>query len=999
VKFRSPLPIVLCALLLPLFSTSAFCVSITSSTHPTLTTQDFDAGAVPFSAFQKEGAVPPGTRFSLDNGALTLTNAYAGSFGVDTKTAPFDADKFSRVVFDYAVKPDVKVNIFFRLHDGGLYHGAIFTGPDTVRAGSVLLGTIPGVVADGKWHRAEIPLRAWLRKLYPTKTPLMVDEIVIGNWDNSNYLMALGVSGNGAGASWKMDNFAVTGVGPTQATFQIKADDGSTLAKPQEYSYALDDGPATPLAAAEITLTPAAGFHRLRILGKDKKPVGSYGFFVAPDAPRVGTPEIKDNVLRVPIETSAGLDVSALKLAVGDRGFQLDSPYLTWEGAAGVLELQAADAGLQWRDGAPIPLALEGVRDVLGRTAPALKTTLPMEYSRHKSPPPLPTLTAAQAMGSGNFEDSLEEWAPKTDWAGAAVVERDDENAASGRYSVRVTAPVNAGMFGAYIRQTPFDAAKFPVIEFDYRVPPEMRADFIFDWSGQTLSVGFTDRAAQWKRIGAVPNIIADGKWHHGQLRLYDMMRAAKPDATDFKINWLALADSGWLGNPKGTCYWIDNFQFAPVAQGAPFRSRVVAADVTGIKGVAWTLDATDKTTVTTTALATDTVEANADGAKWLHLRAENGAGLWSATNHIPLLLDVKPPQIGQATPATGVKGAATTLEIPVSDDTGVDLSALNLTVQGRSYSLRDAELSYQSNRLIFSLDRAVRDGRLVPLANGATVTWKLDTVHDVAGQTVAGISGDWVHDYALDKTGPDISLSSSTHKKLPIPPGEDASGFDLNLWQGENLKLEAFPRTTESPRSVLRLTPTADNTPFVLRLRRSWDITKYPLLGFSYRFPAGQKLFLRLRAGRKILAIKFLGEAQGESIGEIAGGVADGQWHWAQINLGALKDKIGNSVALLEFVDASGKAQNKAPLEISNFTVQEAPTGNVKIVWKASDLSGIGQYRFTWDQSPLTAPTETTTDTTREVSAKSGVWWAHVQALDRAGNWGEVTHTPVMVP
>jgi hypothetical protein len=999
VKFRLPPSLVLGVLLLPLVSRPAFCASITSSTHPALATYDFEAGPVPFAPFQKEGGVAPGTRFDLANGALTLTNAYAGSFGVDTKIAPFDADKYSHVSFDYALNPDVKVNIFFRLHDNGLYHGAIFSGPDTVRAGSVLLGEIPGVVADGKWHHADIPLRDWLRKLYPTKTPLTVDEIVIGNWDNSNYLMALGVAGNGAGATWKMDNFAITGAGPGEAKFQIKADDGSALAAPQEYSYALDDGPATPLTSAELTLSPGTGLHRLRLLDKNKKPAGSYEFFVAKDAPRVGKPELVNNDLRVPIESDAGLDAMKLKLDVGGHGFQLDSPYLTWDGAAGNLDLQAAAAGLQWPDGAQIPLALEGVQDVLGRAAPPLKTSLKMEYSRHKAPPPLPTLAVAQAVGTGTFEDSLDEWAPKTDWPGAAVVERDSETAASGKASVRLTAPVNAGNFGAYIRQTAFDAAKFPVIEFDYCIPPELRADFIFDWGGQTMSVGFTDRTPQWTRIGAVPEIVADGQWHHAQLRLYEMMRAAKPDASDFKVNWLALADAGWLGNPKGLCYWIDNFQFVPVAPGAPFRSKVLAADVTGVKGVSWTLDGTPKTEAPTAAKATDAIEATADGAQWLHVRAQNGAGEWSATSHVPLLLDVKPPQIGAALPASGAKAAAATLEIPVSDDTGVDLSSLDLTVQGRAYSLRDAELSYQQDRLIFSLDRAVRDGRLTPLANGATVAWKLDTVRDVAGQTVPGVSGAWTHDFALDKSGPQVRLTSPTHAALHFGAGDDASNLDPDLWDGQNLKLETAARDANDPRPTLRATPTADNTTFVLRLRRGWDIAKYPLLGFSYKMPAGQNLFLRLRGGRRIYALKFLGDAQGETIGEIAGGVADGQWHWAQIDLGALKDKIGNTVNMLEFVDASGKARTNAPLELGDFIVQQATKGNVKLVWRASDLSGVQNYRFAWDQTPTTAPTETTTDTTREITSKSGVWWAHLQAQDKAGNWSTVVHAPVIVP
>jgi hypothetical protein len=234
----------------------------------------------------------------------------------------------------------------------------------------------------------------------------------------------------------------------------------------------------------------------------------------------------------------------------------------------------------------------------------------------------------------------------------------------------------------------------------------------------------------------------------------------------------------------------------------------------------------------------------------------------------------------------------------------------------------------------------------------------------------------------------------------LLFTPGDNVSNLSPDSWQSENLRLEAGRRADGDPsRPTLHVTPTADNTAFVLRLRRSWDLAKYPMLGFAYKIPAGQNLFLRLRSGNKITAVKFLGDAQGAVVGEIAGAAADDQWHWAQINLGALKDKIGNAVNMLEFVDASGKALMKAPFEIGDFTVQQAPAGSIKLAWRGHDLSGVQNYRFAWDQSPTTAPTEVTSDTAREIAPKSGTWWAHVQAQDKAGNWGEVAHLPIIVP
>ena len=58
--------------------------------------------------------------------------------------------------------------------------------------------------SDGKdgWKRAHILLRAWLRAQLPDAKSVVVDEILVGNWDNSGYLMA-GIGGNGPGANWQ----------------------------------------------------------------------------------------------------------------------------------------------------------------------------------------------------------------------------------------------------------------------------------------------------------------------------------------------------------------------------------------------------------------------------------------------------------------------------------------------------------------------------------------------------------------------------------------------------------------------------------------------------------------------------------------------------------------------------------------------------------------------------------------------------------------------------
>lgn len=135
-------------------SFSAHAVSISSSTHPTLVTRDFSKD-VGFAAYQRTGGVESGARFEIDNGALKITNEYAGSFGVDTKVPAFDAEKYGHLFFDYRIPPapnqsqTVKVNIFARVK--GLPRRALYRAGRSA-SGQRLFGRIERCC--GRWKMA-----------------------------------------------------------------------------------------------------------------------------------------------------------------------------------------------------------------------------------------------------------------------------------------------------------------------------------------------------------------------------------------------------------------------------------------------------------------------------------------------------------------------------------------------------------------------------------------------------------------------------------------------------------------------------------------------------------------------------------------------------------------------------------------------------------------------------------------------------------------------------
>lgn len=182
--------------------------------------------AVPYSA---PGGVAAQVDVKIERGALQFLNRAGGSFGVCFNVTPFDANEFSSLVFDYARSDDAKVNWFFKVN--GSYYGVVFSGPSRVRPGSFLLGTLPNV---GQKGRATIPLRDWLRRFQPRAEKLMVEEILVGNWDNEGYLLA-GIGGNGPGANWSLRSFSlITAPAKTPLQMGKPSFDGNDIVWPLE---------------------------------------------------------------------------------------------------------------------------------------------------------------------------------------------------------------------------------------------------------------------------------------------------------------------------------------------------------------------------------------------------------------------------------------------------------------------------------------------------------------------------------------------------------------------------------------------------------------------------------------------------------------------------------------------------------------------------------------------------------------------------------------------
>ncbi|HEX8551432.1 MAG TPA: hypothetical protein VF681_07725 [Abditibacteriaceae bacterium] len=623
------------------FALSARAATISSPTHPDAIVQTFEEKAA-FVPYAVPGGVPSGAQLSVvksnGNGALQLRNTYAGSFSVDFKVTPFDAQKFGDIYFDYKLTSDVKVNIFFRMN--GVYHCAVFSGPPRVRPGGVLLGKIADVKAEGLtagWRRAHIPLRDWLRVLYPTATSFPIDEVISGNWDNTGYLVA-GFGGNGAGATWQMDNFAIVAAGGGEAKLEVAG-------APAGATWTLDDGQSTPKAgkatplAGAISVPARDGFSWVSVRDKAGALVGAWPLLQAASAPAIGEAKLENNLLSVEIRAPRGLDTSALALSVGDRQFDRASPDLRWRGDENRLVLDAARAGFSWKTGETVSVKLTGVKDLAGRTTPDKTLNVAVDFARGTQTTNLPRLIidGATDLTDGSFERDNGGWT--TSEAGGALVERDETVAKTGGQSLRMSASGNATPYRAWVRRQSFDAAKYPIVAFWYRAPANMRADFLLGVKGTTYGVKFTDRDNPSRSVGAIADVKADNNWHFASFNLAEMLKKARPTGSDLNVDWMAIGDTGWLGNARGTQYFIDDFRFVP-AVATPLKARLQLDDVTGIKAVAWVVNESPESEVSTAPTAAgNNIEATGTGLKFVHARVQNGAGHWSQTVHIPVYL------------------------------------------------------------------------------------------------------------------------------------------------------------------------------------------------------------------------------------------------------------------------------------------------------------------------------------------------------------------------
>lgn len=1028
---RDPVPLQHLALR-PVEEVTPRLATITSGSHPAVF-NDFetDLGGVA-NRDGDQGAMvtiaAPGANGSAH--CAKLINTYAGgTFAATLHAGRFDVRQLPRLSFDYRLDPDARVNLYLTVNNRPCE--IAFSGPRQPAESRTMVGAIPDVEADGQWHHAEFDLLGALEPLLGDGfSGGQVSDLFIGNLNSTDYLDA-GFGGNHAGTRVFIDNLALYRPGNAD-TVQVaaKAAGGADISG---WALALDQDPGgspPPTITSEDGSAefPVTGDGRWFVHARPQLADGSWGatqtlavhvdrqpptvLGAVPDGGRV--PDGEPLVIRVSDGGGVGIDPTSIRVAVGESTVEVDGRSVRFDPVREEIVIDMAALGEAIPPSGTVEVKLLAMAD---RNGAALSEPKVWVYrSDPEGDSAAPRLVSVDVgdlpVLLDDFETDMGEW---SNWGaeGGAVLSLDSTTAASGNKSLRLYNPDTGGSFGAYIRKTAFDAGRYRIVRFAYKIPERLRADIMVHCNGERKAIHFTDNDSSYRRIGEVPNVIADNQWHVAEFNLYEMLRRDDPRAPGYKVLQMWIADTGWTSNAPGQVYHIDDFALVPIVSAAqPLKLAWQIEDVSGLAGVNWAVSEDPTTELPTTVRTAGRYAEYADPGDvdgWLHVRAVDSAGNWSATAHRRLLVDSSPPTAEQQSPAAGVRTAVSEVSVKLADAgiAGIDPSSVVLNVGGTDYTVSNSGLTYLSDRglLLWNCERT-SPGPTV-FKDGQEVQVELKQAADYAGNAVTSLpSWTWVMDYSKDTTGPVIAeVDCSTHRTVLAQTFETGLEGWSNRGGAEGAAVERDTTTAASGQASVKITQQRNGGHMqALVTSKAFPADTYPVISFDYRFDKGLKLDLLLYMNGQWWPVSMTDDNAG-ALGRIPGMRADGNWHHASVNIVPLlrrQQRRGPLVVNAVIVGDRNSRDNPkgASAHFDNFVIGAVGTVKPVFRWTATDTTGIAGYSYVLDQEPSTEPPTTSMGTTAAKAFEgiaTGLWFLHVRAVDGAGNWGPTTHYAIM--
>ncbi len=168
-----------------------------------------------------------------------------------------------------------------------------------------------------------------------------------------------------------------------------------------------------------------------------------------------------------------------------------------------------------------------------------------------------------------SFETGLGQWQNRNREIGAALSLERSNDSEKGQ-SLKITTQVKNGNNACLVTNQAFDAGKYPLVSFDYKIPAGLKTNFQVKTGSTWHEIVFTDdEKTYWDinmdKVGKIDGIIADGQWHRAEFNLREMLKSKNKDLlvtemtmADWDSTGFAKLENGH--NPIGVSYYIDNF-------------------------------------------------------------------------------------------------------------------------------------------------------------------------------------------------------------------------------------------------------------------------------------------------------------------------------------------------------------------------------------------------------------------------------------------------------
>ncbi len=191
--------------------------------------------------------------------------------------------------------------------------------------------------------------------------------------------------------------------------------------------------------------------------------------------------------------------------------------------------------------------------------------------------------TFEQDMGSFKARDRLV----------GATLARDNTARRDGSYCLKLENENQGGNFSCTVVDTPFDIKEYPLLSFDYRVRPDVKADLYLKANGRWYNVGFTDDPVDYRHkdvnianLGVIQGVTADDNWHTAKVDL----RMLSQQTRQTRIDEIMVADwdlGGYMSlafgnNARGSVLYLDNIKISGPTKTANSPDVIAVDDFDG---------------------------------------------------------------------------------------------------------------------------------------------------------------------------------------------------------------------------------------------------------------------------------------------------------------------------------------------------------------------------------------------------------------------------------